>query len=324
MRRRGLLITGIVAIVVLVAATFFLWTRSKPAPEPGIFRVGYQPTMLYLPVFVAQERGFFANRGLQVELVRFGSANEMAQALATNRIDATGMSSLTVLANLEQNSPGIFRIYLLEVLTAELSPDALVVIGASEIRALTDVRGKRLGLHPGTTLRAYAERFLHNALGADHGVIFVPLQPKIQVQTLGSGSIDVLYSLEPIPTLAEIEIDARIISRGLLASHIHNPFYAGAGVIATSVVNSRSEAVSSYRGAIREALQFIASNDEDARALMTSYASVSAETAQKMSLVGWVEPRSVSLPNWRAGIEALVEMGLMPSEVELERTFLGN
>lgn len=324
MRRPGLPIAGFTAVVVVVAAALFLWTRSKPAPEPGVFRVGYQPTMLYLPVFVAQERGFFGKRGLQVELVRFGSANEMAQALATNRIDATGMSSLTVLANLEQNSPGTFRIYLLEVLTADLSPDALVVTKDSDIQTLTDVRGKRLGVPPGTTLRTYAERFLQVAVGADHNVTFVPLQPPIQVQSLASGSIDALYTLEPTPTIAEAEINARIVLRGLLARFVHDPFYAGAGVIAASTVELRSDAVSAYRAAIREALQFIASNETDARTLMTNYASVSAETAQEMSLVGWIEPRSVSLPDWRAGIGALVEMGLIPAEVEFERTFLGN
>lgn len=321
-RRATFIIT--VAAILVVAAAMFLWIRSKPAPEPGAFRVGYQTSMLYLPVFVAQERGYFAERGLHAELVRFGSANEMAQALATDRIEATGMSSLTVLANLERNSPGTFRIYLLEVLTADLSPDALVVPSSSDIRTLADLRGKRLGLHPGTTLRNYAANFLRAAVGQDHGVTFVPLPPEIQLQSLASGSIDALYSLEPIPTVAETEIGARIVARGLLARHIHDPFFAGAGVIATSAVESRPEAVAAYRAAIREALQYIASNEMDARALMTNYASVSPETARKMSLVGWIEPRSASLPHWRATIQALVNMGEMPAEVELERTFLGN
>jgi NitT/TauT family transport system substrate-binding protein len=324
MRRRSVVIGAITTILVMVAAILFLWIRSKPSPEPGSFRVGYQPTMLYLPVFVAQEQRFFARRGLEVELVRFGSANEMAQALATNRIEATGMSSLTVLANLDQASPGTFRIYLIEVLTRELSPDALVVPGASEIRTLADVRGKRLGLHPGTTLRAYAERFLTAAVGADHGVTFVPLQPQIQVQALQSGSIDALYSLEPIPTVAESEVGARVVERGLLARHVHDPFYAGAGVISTSIVESRPEAVAAFRAAVGDALQFISSNETDARVLMASYASVSVETARKMSLVRWVEPRTVSATDWRATMRALVDMREMPAGVNLERTFLGN
>jgi NitT/TauT family transport system substrate-binding protein len=323
MRRKALLITA-VALIVLIAAGLFLWMHSRPSPEPGSFRIGYQPTMLYLPVFVAKEKGLFAKRGLQAELVRFGSANEMAQALATNRIEATGMSSLTVLANLEQNSPGTFRIYIVEVLTADLSPDALLVTRGSAVRTLADIRGKKLGIHPGTTLRSYAERFLTSALGPDHGVTFVPLQPHIQVQSLQSGSIDALYSLEPIPTLAETEVGARVVERGLLARHVHDPFYAGAGVLSSSAVESRPKAVAAFRAAIGDALRFISSDEAAARVLLTSYASVSMETARKMSLVQWVEPRSVSGKDWHATMEALVEMGEMPRGVDLERRFLGN
>lgn len=322
--RRGTFLIATVAAVVVVGAAVFLWIRSTPSPAPGTVRVGYQPTMLYLPVFVAQEKGFFASRGLQVELVRFGSANDMAQALATNRIEATGMSSLTVLANLERNSPGTFSIYLLEILTADLSPDALVVSAKSAIQTLGDLRGKKLGIYPGTTLRSYAEKFLHAAIGPDHGVEFVQLQPQVQVQSLASESIDALYSIEPIPTVAEAEIGARVLARGLLAQHVHDPFYAGAGVIAKSAVETRPEAVADFRAAIRKALQFISSNEKGARELMVTYASVSKATAHRMSLVGWVEPRSVSLSDWRASVQALVEMGEMPSGVDLERTFLGN
>lgn len=320
--RRAALLVGLIAVALVAAAAVYLWTQSKPTPEPGVFRVGYQPTMLYLPVFVAQERGFFSDKKLNVELVKFGSANEMAQALATGRIEATGMSSLTVLANLEQNSAGTFRIYLVEVITAKLSPDALVVPASSQVRELGDLRGKRLGLHPGTTLRAYAEKFLVGAIGQDHGVTFVPLPPELQVQALASGTIDALYSLEPIPTLAVAEVGAREVSRGLLARYVHDPFYAGAGVLNTAVLQSKPAAVAAYRAAVRQALEFIASNEEEARALITKYEPVSVENARRMSLVGWVEPASVTPADWHATVQALVEMQLMPAEVALDRTFL--
>jgi len=280
--------------------------------------------MLYLPVFIAQDQGFFEKHGVKVDLVRFGSANEMAQALATDRIDVTGMSSLTVLANLERNSPGLFRIYLLEVLTEKLSPDALVVMEGSEVRSLEDLRGKKLGLHPGTTLRTYADRFLRSQLGENHGVTFVPLPPHLQVQSLESGSVDALYTLEPIPTLAVSKIKARIVSRGLLARYIHDPFYAGAGVVSANTLKERPEAISAYRAAIRDALKFISSNETEARTVMPKYASVSLEVAQHMSLVGWTEPRSVSLSDWRMAIKVLADMKLIPSEVTLEDAFLGN
>ena len=97
-----------------------------------------------------------------------------------------------------------------------------------------------------------------------------------------------------------------------------------AGAVAAAVVESRPESVSAFRSAVREALQYIASNESEARLVMTIYAPVSPETADKMALVGWVEPRSVSLSDWRETIAILSEMGLLPAGINLEPTFLGN
>lgn len=218
------------ALVLVALSSIFLLLHSKKAPDANAFQVGYQPTMLYLPIFVAQEKGFFARHGVHVELVRFESANEMAQALATGRIDATGMSSISVLGNLEKTSPGAFRIYLVEAFTPDRSPDAVVVRRGSNIQALSDLKGKKLGIQPGTTLRDYADRFLQNAIGPVHGVTFVQMQPQIQVQALDSGSVDALFSLDPIPTLAKLELGAKVLERGLLAKHIQIHFMAALGL----------------------------------------------------------------------------------------------
>ncbi|HXM74268.1 MAG TPA: ABC transporter substrate-binding protein, partial [Chthoniobacterales bacterium] len=123
-----------VLAIVLIAAIVFLPKMRRSSLSP--LRVGYQPTMLYLPVFVAKEKGFFAMESVDVELVRFTSANDMAQALASGQLDATGMSSLTVLGNLEANSPNQFRMYLFEALTTKHSPDAVVVKADNAIRQL--------------------------------------------------------------------------------------------------------------------------------------------------------------------------------------------
>ena len=280
--------------------------------------------MLYLPLFVAQDKGFFDEESVKVKLVRFTSANEMAQALAARQLDATGMSSLTVLANLEANSSNIFRIYLLEVLTSKHSPDALIVKPDSTISAIGDLRGKKLGVHPGTTLQSYVEPILSKRIGPNHGVTVIPLAPHLQVQALAVGNVDALFVLEPIPTLAQIELKARIVERALLARSVHEPFYAGAGVLSREFVEKDPAKVIRFKAAMKKALHYITTHEAEARRSLKSYAEVSAEVAEKMELVEWLDPADASLVDWKTSLRILEELKLIPAGTKLEQYFHAN
>ena len=311
-----------VLAIVLIAAIVFLPKMRRSSLSP--LRVGYQPTMLYLPVFVAKEKGFFAMESVDVELVRFTSANDMAQALASGQLDATGMSSLTVLGNLEANSPNQFRMYLFEALTTKHSPDAVVVKADNAIRQLEDLRGKKLGVNPGTTLQSYVEPILRKRIGSDHAVTIVPLAPNLQVQALASGNVDALFVLEPAPTVARVELNARVVEKALLARYIHEPFYAGAGIVATKVAEKDPEKIRHFRAAIHSGLDYIAMNEVEARKTLEKYANVSSVVAQQMELVEWVEPNNVSLPDWMKCLQVLQELDLIPKGTDFQHCFYEN
>jgi NitT/TauT family transport system substrate-binding protein len=309
--------TGVVVLGLLV----FLGKNRRAPSSP--LRVGYQPTMLYLPLFVAKEKGFFEKKAVSVQLVRFTSANDMAQALATGQLDATGMSSLTVLGNLEANSPNLFRMYLFEALTTKHSPDALVVKADSSIRKLEDLRGKKLGVNPGTTLQSYVEPILRKRIGPNHNVSVVPLAPNLQVQALASGNVDALFVLEPVPTVAQVELKARVVETALLARYIHEPFYAGAGVFARQIVEKEPEKATRFRAAMRNAIDYMTTNEVEARQTLEKYANVSPEVAKQMQLVEWVEPANVSLPDWEKCLLVLEELELIPKGTNLKQHFYG-
>ena len=74
-----LLITFFSIILILV---FSCGTKK---PELIKIKIGYVPIVGDLPVFVAQEKGFFIDAGFDVELVEFHSGNEAMNAVLTNR-----------------------------------------------------------------------------------------------------------------------------------------------------------------------------------------------------------------------------------------------
>jgi len=115
------MIVGIVAAIITV---YIVAQREKKKEFGGEIvlktaRIGYQQTILYLPLFVAKEQGYFKKHGVDVELVNFVSAPDMMQALLAGQINATGMSALDVIANVEQEKPGQLKMYLIEAFEPE-------------------------------------------------------------------------------------------------------------------------------------------------------------------------------------------------------------
>jgi NitT/TauT family transport system substrate-binding protein len=62
-------------------------------PRLGRVRYGTQQLANFAPVFLAEERGYFRQEGIETELINFGNSSEILPALATDQIDAAGFST---------------------------------------------------------------------------------------------------------------------------------------------------------------------------------------------------------------------------------------
>lgn len=62
-------------------------TTGTELPELGPIKVGYLPVLVYAPFFVAYEKGYFAEQGLEVELEGFRGGPAMMTPLSTGQLD---------------------------------------------------------------------------------------------------------------------------------------------------------------------------------------------------------------------------------------------
>ncbi len=67
-------------------------------------KVGYLPTSGHLLYFVAKERGFFQQEGLDVELVRFTNSGEGLTAIKTGKLDAGSFGTSAPLVFIDKGS----------------------------------------------------------------------------------------------------------------------------------------------------------------------------------------------------------------------------
>jgi NitT/TauT family transport system substrate-binding protein len=74
--------------VLLLLLTLMVAGQQSHAAELKKLKVGYLPTSGHLLYFVAQEKGFFKQEGLEVELARFTNSGEGLTAIKTGKLDA--------------------------------------------------------------------------------------------------------------------------------------------------------------------------------------------------------------------------------------------
>jgi NitT/TauT family transport system substrate-binding protein len=258
-------------------------------------RIGYQQTIMYLPLFVAKEQGYFKKHGVEAELVNFVNASDMMQTLLAGQINATGMSALDIIANVEQEKPGQVKMYLIEAFEPErdYSPDYVIAKTGSGIKKLEDLKGKKLGVRSGITFKMYAKIILQK-IGIEKEVELIVLPENLQVQALESGQIDALFTLDPTATVILDSKIGELVEHAVLAKYLMKEptsIYPGSGVFSTAFVEQDPETVRKIRDAIYEAVDYISSHPEESKRLLPKYIPIASQIAEKVSLIKWVKPK---------------------------------
>src|SRR5712692_8753414 len=64
---------------------------SSPLPAAAHVRLGTQPSTVGAALYIAADRGYFQQEGIEPELVPFTNASEMIPALATDQLDTASI-----------------------------------------------------------------------------------------------------------------------------------------------------------------------------------------------------------------------------------------
>jgi len=138
----------LVAVLLIILP---LMTAGTALSEEKV-KIGYLRIQISLPTFVAVERGLFEQAGLKVELTPFESGTLIISALMAGRIDANCCSAITGFWFAEQSTPDQFKIFLAYGTPSLKNPSFVAIVkNDSPLKQLKDLKGKRVGTHPGAS-----------------------------------------------------------------------------------------------------------------------------------------------------------------------------
>jgi len=316
-------INWVVIVIVIMSVALlsirFLWTQGESKEKA---RVGYLPITADISLFVAIDKGFFNEVGLEVEPIEYQTSNQVAEALIAGRIDATSVIALTVLFSVEASISEQFKVFELTIVGEGSRIHNILVRKDSNISSLKDLKGKKIGTFPGSNYLSYTKLIMKRFLDPDKDLTIVQMPPNIQIEALVSGQVDAIFTLEPTGTLAEEEGVAKVISENPLVKYIMNPFPTAASVVSTNFLKERPEDVKKLQLAIYKGIDFIRSNEEEARAVLTGYTPISESVAQKSGLYDFWKATEIDIALVQRYADLTYQEGDIEKQINVSEMFL--
>ncbi len=246
-------------VVVLAGVAYFRNSQDQKSieaqPELTEVKLGYMPFATNWAVYVAEKDGFFAKHGIKADLVKFNVGTEGADALIRGDIKAFAISTFTDLFNIEKRSPDQLKLYTLQVSSDKMHGEYLIAKSDSGVKEIVDLKGKKIGVTPGTLTTAMVKQAYGDVLDFSKSVTIVPLAPNLHLQSLESGQIDALLAFEPTATLAKQQ-DIGVILADHPWAKVAEPFPVGGVTLSTSFIQEDPELAKAIAGALKDAIMF--------------------------------------------------------------------
>jgi NitT/TauT family transport system substrate-binding protein len=305
----------VVLMVFLVMAAGQAWSAEKVT-------IGHLPLVPSLPTYVAMEKGFFAEQGLDVELVPFQSGTDIVDALIAGRIDADCMSAITGYWFAAQNVPERFQIFLVYAAGSNVDNTMVVVVRKdSPLKSLKDLKGKKVGTFPGATSVSLA-RVIVGKKTDPKKVTFTEIPPANLIGALAAGQIDAYFSPEPFGMIAVSQGVGRYLMKSpctLLG--LKRGIVGGGFAFSTKFVQERPEVAKKVKAAIEKGADFIKTNEQEARGFLVKYCQLPPPVAAHIPFEKWIKIKDLDKKGPQAYFDILYKDGAYQKKVDTTKLY---
>lgn len=272
--------------------------------------VGYVPAADWLPALVAKDKGFFDKRQLDVTLTKVAIISNVPAAILSGSL-TIAVSTPTVLLDATQAGLGLSALAGGTRFLKEPATLSLVARQGVEVRTARDLEGKRVGV-PG--LRSVVDVLLRKWLldkGAQVSKVAIVEAPFSQMKDLlKGGTLDAVAVLEPFRS--------RIVADGIghrvsdYVAEVSPDLLGGAWIAKSQWLQAHPQAARAFRDALTEAIAFIGSHPEEARAIEAKYLGTASPFVLPYSI-------AISPADLQAYVSMAREVGYLKGSVDVSR-----
>lgn len=271
-----------VSLVVVAISLMFLSLHPRTglqAQQPAdTVRIASAVYLGDVPTIVAEERGLFADQGIQSEVTHHASGVLSMAKLRAGEADFALMGLTPfVLDRLTQDSDSPDDPVILASLVHSIGLVQIVTTDESGIRQAADFRGRRIAVERGTNSE-FVWWLYEQYHGIDRASIeLVDLSFAEMSDALMAGSVDAVVLVEPRVTKLKARLNQDSQARAI---HFHvNNLYTGKWILVTSrrTAENRRELCHKLLAAYRETIELMDRKPDEAIALFNRRMDVSGD-----------------------------------------------
>jgi len=281
-----------------------------------------------LPYYIALERGYFKDAGIEVETLPMASHPFIVQAMVKGDIEAA--SNLVTLegANINQRRPGTVSYISVNGQNHIYVQEQFLVKTGHPARTLKDLKGTRLLSAPGPG-NIGAARAVLKAVGLEEGKDFTiqEQQMGMHLAALQAGTFDGAYTLEPIASAMVKQGVAQRVETGVIATYLLGrkdaQAFAAGGALSGKFIAEKPAVAERYARAFAKGIAD-ALNDATARPLLSKYMNVAPDIAPTLPLTRFTMAKDLSaqdLADFQKFVDIGVEQKIVAGPIDV-KTFL--
>ncbi|MFL5807755.1 MAG: ABC transporter substrate-binding protein [Roseiflexaceae bacterium] len=246
-------------------------SAAAPAAAGGTLKVGYSTWVGYGPLFIAQDKQFYTQNGVTVELSKIEDPKLRFAALAAGQLDGL-VSTLDALSLYYKPD-----LQIQAVLALDTSSGGDGIVAKKDIKTVADLKGRTVAYNPGSVSDFYLNYVLQQAGLTINDIQAINMKQDDAGAALVAGKVDAAVTWEPWLSKAKEAPDGQVLTDssktpGLIVDVL---------IFRKDVIQSRKADVQAMIKSWMQATDYYKTNKDDAVAIMAK------------SVGGWLEDPKV-------------------------------
>jgi NitT/TauT family transport system substrate-binding protein len=245
-------------LILLALSAFAFAKPSEAAPPLKTYKVGYNAWIGSIGFFVAKEKGFFKEEGLDVQGKSFSSPGDGLKPLLSGDLDADLTTADTVLTILDKAPGQIKMVYL-----TDTSAGADAILAKKEIADIKGMKGKKVAATLGQCNQLLLDKALEKAGLTEKDVKLVNMNPDDAGAAFAAGQIDVAVTWEPWITKVAGEKKGHVIWSSKETPNLILDVLA----ISKKVATTKSAETKAFLRGLNRGYDFVVAHGDEAAAI---------------------------------------------------------
>lgn len=319
MSKKQLTLIAAFSLALILALGFYVIKRKEQISthngSPTKVTVGHLPIADCAQLFVALDKGYFKEEGLEVDPLLMPSGVKIIEALATGNVDI-GFSAVVPLILANERGLNIVALTGGPAEDKTHAEHAVLVRNDSPIKSPKDLKGKTIAI---LAFRSIDELFVKEWLqvnGVDASTVNMLEIPFPQMEAaLQAKQVDAIAAIEPFVTAARLNGKSRILSYNYVEVQ---PLTEIGTYSARDVwIKNNTDVANRFRRSIYKATVYANAHPDEVRNIIIKYAKLNPELAKEMTLPLYTE--KLTPENLNNVMQLALKWGIISSPIDVKR-----